>query len=58
MKTSAEQSLNKNLSWFQNKTGAPHAFQVVMDLDYVDADCFATGEPIKVPVESLLMRLV
>lgn len=26
--------------------------------NYVDADCFATQSPVKVPVESLLMRLV
>jgi hypothetical protein len=29
-----------------------------MDLPFVNADCFEHSQPIKVPVESLLMRLV
>jgi len=29
-----------------------------MDLDYVDADCFDSQKPIKIPVENLLMKLV
>lgn len=39
------------------KTAAQHAFQVVMDLEYADADCFEITQPVKVPVESLLARL-
>lgn len=58
VKSAANQPINKHLGWFQEKTGAQHAFQLVMDLPYVDADCFATEKPTKVPVESLLMRLV
>jgi predicted AAA+ superfamily ATPase len=57
VKTSSSQSLNKHLKWFQNKTKAHHAFQVVMDLPFVDANCFEHTQPIKVPVESLLMQL-
>lgn len=58
VKSAVNQPINKHLAWFQQKTGAQHAFQLVMDLPYVDADCFATHTPTKVPVESLLMRLV
>lgn len=58
VKSAANQAINKHMAWFQRKTGAQHAFQLVMDLPYVDADCFATNKPTKVPVESLLMRLV
>jgi len=58
VKSSHGQSLNKHLGWFQNKTKAKHAFQVVMDLPFVDVDCFAKTQPIKVPIESLLMKLV
>ncbi len=58
VKSSSSQSLNKHLKWFQNKTAAKHAFQVVMDLPFVDANCFEKSEPIKVPIESLLMKLV
>lgn len=58
VKSSSAQSINKNLAWFQNKTQAKHAFQVVMDLPFVDANCFDKTQPIKVPVESLLMKLI
>lgn len=58
VKSSASASLSKHLGWFQQKTNAPHAFQVVMDQPYVEADCFATDKPVKVPIETLLMRLV
>jgi len=58
VKSSSKQPLNKHLKWFQNKTKAKHAFQVAMDLPFVEADCFEKTAPIKVPVENLLMRLV
>ncbi|VAW34513.1 hypothetical protein MNBD_GAMMA01-450 [hydrothermal vent metagenome] len=29
-----------------------------MDLPFVDADCFNKTNPIKVPIENLLMKLV
>ena len=58
VKSSANQPLNKHLGWFQEQLGAEHALQVVMDMPYVEADCFAVGKPVKVPVETLLMRLV
>lgn len=58
VKTSSKQSISKHLHWFQQKTKAQHAFQVCMDLDYVDADCFEYTQPIKISAENLLMRLV
>lgn len=58
VKSSAKKELNKNLAWFQKKTGAKHAFQVVMDLPYVEADCFAHKQAVKIPVESFLMQLI
>lgn len=58
VKSSASQAINKNLHWFQAQLGAEHALQIVMDLPYVEADCFAAGKPIKVPAETFLMRLV
>jgi predicted AAA+ superfamily ATPase len=57
VKSSAKQPLNKHLGWFQEQLGAEHALQVVMDMPYVEADCFAQGRPMKIPVETLLMRL-
>lgn len=58
VKTSNTQPLNKNLAWFQEKLEAEYAFQVVMDMPYVDADCFSIRTPVKVPAVNLLMRLV
>ncbi len=58
VKTSSKHSLNKHLSWFQDKTGAKYAFQVVMDLPYTKVDCFKYTQPIKVPVESFLVQLI
>jgi len=58
VKSTASHAINKHLGWFQEKTGAQHAFQLIMDLPYVEADCFATEKPTKIPVENLLMRLV
>ena len=55
----SEEQLSPALSHFQEQTGAPHAFQVVLDADYVDADCFKTpGRPIVVPAKTFLSQLL
>jgi len=51
-------SLSPALPYFQEQTGAPHAFQVALDLPYVDADCFAHEEPVIVPARTFLSQLV
>lgn len=58
VKSSASQAVSPHLHWFRERIGAPHAMQVVMDLPYVEADCFAGNAILKVPVETLLMRLL
>ncbi len=40
------------------KTGADSAFQVVMDADFVNTDCFQHTTPIKVPARTFLSQLV
>lgn len=50
--------LNKNLQYFQESTKAEHAFQVVIDMDYVNSDCFAHYKPIIVPARTFLSQLV
>lgn len=57
-KSSGKAALSKHLQWFQEKTGADYAFQVGLDMPYVEADCFAIKQPVKVPAETLLMCLV
>ncbi len=49
--------LAPSLVHFQRETGAAHAFQVVLDLGYVDADCFSRHEPVVVPARTFLSQL-
>jgi len=58
VKTSGKAPLSDSLQRFQKSTGALHAFQVAMDLPYVDRDCFATAKPVIVPARTLLSQLV
>ena len=58
VKHSKENSLNKNLYYFQEQTKAEHAFQVVIDMEYEDIDCFAYNKPIIVPAKTFLSQLV
>jgi predicted AAA+ superfamily ATPase len=54
-----EASLSPALRVFQNQVKAPFAFQVVLDMDYVDADCFAKPQgPIVVPARTFLSQLL
>jgi predicted AAA+ superfamily ATPase len=57
VKTS-EQSLSPALGYFQAATKAPHAFQVVMEMDYVGADCFTEHTPVVVPARTLMSQLL
>ena len=48
-----------SLRRYQDQVGAPFAFQVTMDADYVDEDCFAgPGGPLIVPARTLLSQLL
>lgn len=46
-----------HLAYFQKKTGAKHAFQVVKRLPYQDRDCFEQQQPIVVPASTFLSQL-
>ena len=55
----SEERLSPSLAHFQRQTGAPHAFQVVLDAAYVAADCFTkTGTPLVVPAWTFLSQLL
>ena len=45
------------LTAMQKATGAAHAFQVVRDLPYSEADAFSYREPIAVSAQSFLSQL-
>ena len=57
VKSSPQQSLNRNLEYFQDRIGAPFAFQAVMEMDFVDRSCFEVQHPVKVPGRTLLSQL-
>jgi len=50
--------LSSSLPYFQSATKAPHAFQAVIDLPYVDTDCFSRTAPTVVPARTLLSQLL
>jgi predicted AAA+ superfamily ATPase len=58
VKSSENKGLSKSLFYYQNATQAPHAFQVVFDRDYIEADCFSYNEPVIVPAKTFLSQLL
>ena len=47
------------LAHFQQQLKVPYAFQVVIDAEYVDADCFAAPRgPMVVPARTFLSQLL
>jgi hypothetical protein len=54
-----EASISETLGYYQDQVKAPFAFQVVIDADYVDADCFAKPRgPVAVPAKTFLSQLL
>jgi len=54
-----DESISPSLKYFQQQLAAPFAFQVVLDANYVDANCFArAGAPIVVPARTFLSQLL
>ena len=54
-----DESLSGSLKYYQDQIKAPFAFQVVIDAEYVDANCFAKpGNPIVVPARTFLSQLL
>lgn len=53
-----KESLSDALAFFQRRIGAKHAFQVVLDSEYVDQDCFEYESPVAVPARTFLSQLL
>ena len=54
-----DESISQTLQYYQDQIKAPFAFQVVVDADYVDADCFAKARgPLVVPARTFLSQLL
>ena len=58
VKLSDDRHINPHLGEFQKQTGAKHAFQVVIDMPFVNQDCFSYKHPIIVPAKTLLSQLI
>ncbi len=53
------EAVGPSLGYFQEQLAAPFAFQVVVDAEAVDADCFAApGPPLVVPARTFLSQLL
>ncbi|MCD6413790.1 MAG: ATP-binding protein [Elusimicrobia bacterium] len=55
---SSDCKLSKHLEYFQDRTGAKHAFQVVIEKDFQNKDCFSFSYPVAVPATTFLSQLV
>jgi uncharacterized protein len=54
-----DESLDASVKYYQDRIKAPFAFQVVVDAEYVDADCFALPRgPVVVPARTFLSQLL
>lgn len=58
VKTSQNAPLTPSIAYFQKQTNAAHAFQLVFDAPYEDADAFEHHHPVVVPARTLLSQLV
>ncbi len=58
VKVSQRASLSKNLFHFQKMTQAQHAFQVVLDAEFEQVNCFDYKEPTIVPAKTFLSQLI
>jgi hypothetical protein len=54
----ADGRLDPNLGYFQRQLKALHAFQVVLETAYVQADCFKHNGPTVVPALTFLSQLL
>ncbi len=58
VKLANSKKINPHLSEFQQQAQADHAFQVVLDLPYINKDCFSSNKPLIVPAKTFLSQLV
>lgn len=58
VKLSDNKTISPALSYFQKESGARHAFQVVINLPWVNRNCFEEIRPVIVPARTFLSQLV
>jgi len=54
----SDKTVSPSLGYFQTQTNAQHAFQVVMNLPFEQADCFRIHRAVVVPAKSFLSQLL
>jgi hypothetical protein len=56
---SADKTLSPTLTYYQEQLKIPFAFQVILNADYIDTDCFTVGgRPVVVPAKTFLSQLL
>jgi uncharacterized protein len=58
VKLSNNKGISSALGYFQQAIGAKHAFQVVIDLPWINKNCFEETRPIIVPARTFLSQLI
>jgi predicted AAA+ superfamily ATPase len=58
VKTSPGKRVSRNLEYFQSRTGASHAFEVVVNKPFETVNCFEYDYPVRVPAATLLSQLI
>lgn len=58
VKNSSNGGLSKSLFYFQEMLEVDFAFQVALDMDYVDYNCFESSRPLIVPAKTFLSQLI
>jgi len=54
----SESKLSESLGYFQAQTKARHAFQLILDRPFLNADCFVRTGPCVLPARTLLSQLL
>lgn len=58
VKYNEKTAISPALYYYQKQLNAPHAFQVVINMDYIDQNCFQHNQPIIVPAKTFLSQLI
>ena len=58
IKSSERAQLNPSLLRFHEQLKVPYVFQAVVDMQFIDKDCFLANKPVVVPLKTFLSQLV
>jgi len=57
VKSSSSKRIGSSLAYFQERTAAPHAFEVALDKHFEAVNCFEYDYPVRVPATTFLSQL-